>query len=68
MVVSIVLGVAAFLRRDVTQHRAWMTRGYAIGLGRGDPDADLDGRRIGAGKPTELTSDRAPEPPLHNAK
>jgi hypothetical protein len=35
MVVSIVLGYAAILRRDILQHRAWMMRGYAIGLGAG---------------------------------
>lgn len=35
MVVSIVLGFAAIRRRDVTRHRAWMMRGYAIGLGAG---------------------------------
>src|SRR3712207_1114882 len=33
MVVSIVLGFAAIRRRDVRGHRAWMMRGYAIGLG-----------------------------------
>lgn len=33
MVVSIVLGVAAIVRRDIASHRAWMTRGYALGLG-----------------------------------
>ena len=31
----IVLGVAAIRRRDVAGHRAWMARGYAIGLGAG---------------------------------
>ncbi|MGR6964706.1 DUF2306 domain-containing protein [Geodermatophilus sp. URMC 61] len=31
----IVLGVAAIRRRDVDGHRAWMARGYAIGLGAG---------------------------------
>jgi uncharacterized membrane protein len=31
----IVLGVAAVRRRDITRHRAWMIRGYAIGLGAG---------------------------------
>ncbi|WP_036335435.1 DUF2306 domain-containing protein, partial [Modestobacter caceresii] len=31
----IVLGVLAILRRDVLAHRAWMARGYAIGLGAG---------------------------------
>ncbi|MGY1624136.1 DUF2306 domain-containing protein [Geodermatophilus sp. SYSU D00965] len=31
----LVLGVAAIRRRDVAGHRAWMARGYAIGLGAG---------------------------------
>nr|WP_231605812.1 DUF2306 domain-containing protein [Micromonospora sp. HK10] len=31
----IVLGVAAVRRRDVARHRAWMARGYALGLGAG---------------------------------
>ncbi len=35
MVLSIILGFAAIRRRDVIQHRAWMTRAYAIGLGAG---------------------------------
>ena len=35
MIVSIVLSFAAIRRRDVTRHRAWMMRGYAIGLGAG---------------------------------
>lgn len=35
MALSIVLGLAAVLRRDFTRHRAWMARGYAIGLGAG---------------------------------
>ncbi|WP_100407658.1 DUF2306 domain-containing protein [Bacillus solitudinis] len=35
MVVSILLGFAAILRGDVIRHRAWMIRGYAIGLGAG---------------------------------
>jgi len=35
MVVSSLLGFTAILRGDVTRHRAWMTRGYAIGLGAG---------------------------------
>ncbi|MEV7009686.1 DUF2306 domain-containing protein [Streptosporangium sp. NPDC051022] len=35
MTVSIVLGLAAIRRRDIARHRAWMTRGYAIGLGAG---------------------------------
>ncbi|CAM3316517.1 DUF2306 domain-containing protein [Kibdelosporangium persicum] len=35
MAVCLVLGVVAIRRRDVIRHRAWMTRGYAIGLGAG---------------------------------
>ncbi|MGV8951903.1 MAG: DUF2306 domain-containing protein [Cypionkella sp.] len=35
MVLSMVLGVAAILRRDIVQHEAWMMRAYAIGLGAG---------------------------------
>ncbi|MFC4111605.1 DUF2306 domain-containing protein [Nonomuraea zeae] len=35
MAVSIVLGLAAIRRRDIARHRAWMMRGYAIGLGAG---------------------------------
>jgi len=35
MVLAVVLGIAAILRRDVAQHRAWMMRSYAIALGAG---------------------------------
>lgn len=35
MLVSIVLGLLAVRRRDFVRHSAWMTRGYAIGLGAG---------------------------------
>lgn len=35
MVVSIGLGFAAIRRRDFSRHRAWMIRGYAIGMGAG---------------------------------
>ena len=35
MAVSIVLAVRAVFRRDFVSHGAWMTRGYAIGLGAG---------------------------------
>ena len=35
MVVCILLGLRAILRRDVATHRAWMIRGYAIGIGAG---------------------------------
>lgn len=35
MVMSIGLAISALLRRDFTNHGAWMMRGYAIGLGAG---------------------------------
>ncbi|MBG0827393.1 DUF2306 domain-containing protein [Planomonospora sp. ID67723] len=35
MVLSIALGLAAIRRRDIARHRAWMIRGYAIGMGAG---------------------------------
>jgi hypothetical protein len=35
MALSIVLGFVAIRRRDVLGHRAWMIRGYAIGMGAG---------------------------------
>jgi uncharacterized membrane protein len=35
MVAAVVLGFVAVRRHDMKQHRAWMIRGYAIGLGAG---------------------------------
>lgn len=35
MVASLVLGLVAIRRRDVVTHRAWMTRGYALGAAVG---------------------------------
>jgi uncharacterized membrane protein YozB (DUF420 family) len=35
IVLSIILGFISIRRRNVTQHRAWMTRAYAIGMGAG---------------------------------
>ena len=35
MVLSLCLGVAAIRRRDIPLRRAWMVRGYALGLGAG---------------------------------
>lgn len=35
MALALVRSWAAILRRDVAQHRAWMLRGYAIGLSAG---------------------------------
>lgn len=35
MMLFILLGFAAIARRDFPRHRAWMMRGYALGLGAG---------------------------------
>ena len=35
MVLSISLGFISIRRRDIDQHRAWMTRAFAIGMGAG---------------------------------
>jgi uncharacterized membrane protein YozB (DUF420 family) len=35
MVTFILLGLRAVLRRDFSTHRAWMIRGYAVGIGAG---------------------------------
>lgn len=35
MLVFLCLGFAAIRRRDITHHRAWMMRGFALGLGAG---------------------------------
>jgi hypothetical protein len=57
MVVSIVLGLAAILRRDVQGHRLWMSRGYAIGMGAATQMLTLMVAEIVAGPPNELTHD-----------
>ena len=35
MALFLCLGLAAILRRDILRHRAWMMRGFALGLGAG---------------------------------
>ena len=35
MILCLVLGLRAILRKDVPMHRAWMIRAYALGLGAG---------------------------------
>jgi len=52
MVISIILGYFAIRRRDIIQHRAWMTRGYAIGLGAGTQVLTLMVGELIAGKPS----------------
>jgi hypothetical protein len=55
MVVSIVLGFTAIRRRDVRRHRAWMMRGYALGLAAGTQALILAAGELLAGPPSELS-------------
>jgi len=56
MAASIVLGVAAVVRRDFRRHRAWMMRGYAIGLGAGTQAFTAALWLLVAGEPGETTA------------
>lgn len=55
MVISIVLGFTAIRRGNVMRHRAWMMRGYAIGLGAGTQVLTLLAGELIAGPPSELS-------------
>jgi hypothetical protein len=55
MVGSIVLGFTTIRRRDVRGHRAWMMRGYALGLGAGTQVLTLAVGGLIAGPPDELS-------------
>ena len=55
MIVSIVISFVAIRRGNVTRHRAWMTRGYAIGLAAGTQALVLMAGEMIAGKPSELS-------------
>lgn len=57
MLVSICVGFLAIRRGEVGRHRAWMIRGYAIGLGAGTQVVTQMIGELAAGKPDEL--DRA---------
>ena len=54
MAVSIAIAFAAIRRGDVTRHRAWMTRGYAIAQGAGTQAVVLLSWAGIAGTPTPL--------------
>lgn len=54
MVLSIVLGYVAIRQGDVTSHRAWMMRAYAIGLGAGTQVLTQGFGEMIFGPPTEL--------------
>lgn len=55
MALFVVLGFAAVRRRDIARHRAWMTRGYAIGLGAGTQVLTHAPWMLIAGTPGEFT-------------
>jgi uncharacterized membrane protein len=55
IVMSIVLGFTAIRRGDVMRHRAWMMRGYAIGLGAGTQVLTLMAGELIIGPPSELS-------------
>ncbi|KQW50969.1 hypothetical protein ASC77_25260 [Nocardioides sp. Root1257] len=52
MVAALVLGVRAARSRDITSHRAWMIRAYALGLGAGTQvfTEGLGGAAFGTGE------------------
>jgi uncharacterized membrane protein len=54
MVMCVVMGAVAIGRRDIVQHRAWMTRGYAIGVGAGTQALVQALWVLGVGKPGGL--------------
>ncbi len=54
MAMSVVLGFAAIRRRDIARHRAWMMRGYALGLGAGTQVLTLGIGEIVFGAPGEV--------------
>ena len=55
MIVSIVLAYTAIRRGNVKLHRAWMMRGYAIGMGAGTQALVLMVGEMISGKPDELS-------------
>jgi len=55
MVLGLVLGFIAILRRDFAVHRAWMMRSYAIGIGAGTQALLLVPWWLLFGKPSGIT-------------
>ncbi len=54
MLFSIILGFISIRRGDMIRHRAWMIRGYAIGLGAGTQALTLMVGALVLGTPNEL--------------
>ena len=57
MIVYILLGLSAVLNRRMTQHRAWMIRAYALGLGAGMQVLVVIPWMVTVGEPSGLTRD-----------
>ena len=55
MAISMVLGFVAIRRREVARHRAWMMRGYALGLGAGTQVLTLGLGEIVLGPPGQVS-------------
>lgn len=55
MALSIVLSFAAIRRRQIARHRAWMMRGYALGLGAGTQALTLAIGEVVLGPPGEFS-------------
>jgi hypothetical protein len=55
MVLSIIFGFIAIRSGDVSGHRAWMLRGYALGLGAGTQVLTLFVGELVVGRPNELS-------------
>lgn len=55
MLASIILGLLAIRRRDFVGHGAWMTRGYAVGVGAGTQALVILPWMLVVGTPDELT-------------
>lgn len=56
MVAFIVLALVAISRRDIANHSAWMTRGYAIGIGAGTQVLTTIPWVLAFGPPNQTTS------------
>ena len=54
MAISILLGLIAIRRREIARHRAWMMRGYALGLGAGTQVVTLLIGEIVLGAPDQV--------------
>jgi len=57
MIVYILLGLSAILDRRIIQHRAWMIRAYALGLGAGTQVLVVIPWLLTAGEPSGFTRD-----------